>query len=1474
MVYMISLMACTAIAPWVTTPATQLVAEPPPREELFRDRRARRRLARRLDYAELWSGYPAGGRVIKAVTRLGGMAKPFGIETGYDLLNASTQKAVLNDLMYIHRPRTLLVCPPCGPWGSWARFALARPMTSGYFTVRAHRRAHAQVPTFTAKAIAEQCLRGGRIIMEHPLGSDMLRTAEMRGVIRKHKLLSVRVDQCAVGLRDSVNGLPIRKATTFLTNDLTLARQLSSHRCRGHAEHQVLEGSNRNGSRTRQAENYPAPLANLLAKVIMKRPYIVNVVETEDFDPICCFPVENAEARQAWERDFPARMRIAVARLHANMGHPMAATLGKMLADAGASEDMISCALRYNCSTCHQMTMSRTRRPAAVPRTKGFNDMVLCDTNFFTLGDRQYMLFHVIDDATRFHVCDIIEHQTGEALFASIMSSWIRWAGPPRFLVGDPLPGQVSQVFSERLGAQGTTVMIGAAEASWTRGVVERHGDYLRRMISKVLEDGTSFPDMQTLVSHLCAAKNMMSRIRGYSPSQWVLATQPRLPESLMIEDEADDAIPFRDVPEDDTSEFAQVIRMRDAARKAFVAADTDARLRRAVAARTRPDRLTFATGDRVYYWRDGRWHPQSAVVVSQVGAGHYYVDSGGRVFKVAAEQLRAVSERELQAWQAVRDGHDPGQDPVDAVGAGPPPDAPDPDGARPDGPAHREEPAQSPLERELRHLGDVLQGQERPVPMEDEEKELFGRPALDPEERYPDVEDEAPELDGPPGEVAPTGAGDEDMGVPDEPAAPEVPVPATPPGEEAGPDTAMEPTAPQSSSAGQASSSTSDAPRPVRRSARIAQRREHQPYFSWPEQNVIELLLNFEAFPGMNDHAAVAEVFMTARNPRKTEVSLRDLTPADRLLFDEAKAKEWRSWLSSEAVELVHRVTKIPRAQIMKARWVLTWKSSTDGETKTAKARLCVLGFQDPRLATVETTSPTMTADAEALILQWLVNEGHTLTSGDLKTAFLSGDADPERTGENSIFMQPPADLQRWLKLGPNEAIRLRKAVYGLVDAPRRWHLRLSRALRQAGFVPLLTDSCVWVLPSQTKGATTSTTSEQLAKTLRERVHDLPAKIISDMTGNEKQPWQRQRHIHGVLGVHVDDLLGGGDEHWRKAMDWLKKELEFGAWETRKFIFRGRQLEQSADNSSISISMSHYANTIKSVSIPKELRTKAEEPLNADLHSQYRGLVGALQWLQAQGSPGLAYDVGMLQSKSAAPTVADLMAANKVLRAANYMKDTIIRINRLPKNFVWVIMTDAAHANRPDLSSTSGHLILAAHPNILRGENVPISVLGWNSRKIRRKVRSSLGAECAAMSTGLEHGDLLRVMYGELSGDLQDLQNYEFYLTSTESVALSDCKSLADAVTSAGSAASKTSEDKRLAIELSMIKQRLAAHETRFQWIDAAYMISDVLTKGLARGRIDLLEKLLRTSRYTIKPTKDMLDARAAQRASKASST
>ena len=114
-----------------------------------------------------------------------------------------------------------------------------------------------------------------------------------------------------------------------------------------------------------------------------------------------------------------------------------------------------------------------------------------------------------------------------------------------------------------------------------------------------------------------------------------------------------------------------------------------------------------------------------------------------------------------------------------------------------------------------------------------------------------------------------------------------------------------------------------------------------------------------------------------------------------------------------------------------MRARWVLTWKS-----IGKAKARLCVLGFQDPDLTEVPRDSPTLSAASEALITQLVASHKYRLISGDIKTAFLSGDEDIR-----NIFISPPDD------------VRLRKAVYGLVNAPmKRWD-RLKTSLIKHGF-------------------------------------------------------------------------------------------------------------------------------------------------------------------------------------------------------------------------------------------------------------------------------------------------------------------------------------------------------------------------------------------------------------------------------------
>ena len=99
----------------------------------------------------------------------------------------------------------------------------------------------------------------------------------------------------------------------------------------------------------------------------------------------------------------------------------------------------------------------------------------------------------------------------------------------------------------------------------------------------------------------------------------------------------------------------------------------------------------------------------------------------------------------------------------------------------------------------------------------------------------------------------------------------------------------------------------------------------------------------------------------------------MRNLSREDPDVFNRAKQKEWTSWLDKEASELVKDRLKVPRSHIFRHRSVLTWKNV--GTEKVPKARLCALGFQNSRLTTLTTSSPTLMFDGESSVLQWIVN-------------------------------------------------------------------------------------------------------------------------------------------------------------------------------------------------------------------------------------------------------------------------------------------------------------------------------------------------------------------------------------------------------------------------------------------------------------------------------------------------------------------
>ena len=148
--------------------------------------------------------------------------------------------------------------------------------------------------------------------------------------------------------------------------------------------------------------------------------------------------------------------------------------------------------------------------------------------------------------------------------------------------------------------------------------------------------------------------------------------------------------------------------------------------------------------------------------------------------------------------------------------------------------------------------------------------------------------------------------------------------------------------------------------------------------------------------------------------------------------------------------------------------------------------------------------------------------------------------------------------------------------------------------------------DPCVWILPASSPVKHVSSV-------------DVPTKLNAAIADSSVSPvlethidrWKRQRNVLGVLGVHVDDLVGGGNLVFQKAVQRLRTELEFGTWKRSRFRFRGRELCQDHNRKSIKISMSKFVQEMEPVAVPKHVKDGLDAPLEAIVHTQFRGGVG-----------------------------------------------------------------------------------------------------------------------------------------------------------------------------------------------------------------------------------------------------------------------
>lgn len=1079
-------------------------------------------------------------------------------------------------------------------------------------------------------------------------------------------------------------------------------------------------------------------------------------------------------------RNLSSQEKQDLVKLHKNLGHPDPQKLAQHLENLGASPHIVAASREYVCDTCVESSHTKHQRPSQIHDAREFNELVGID-GFYWTGKRgfQVNIFHCVDEASLFHLGRRLENRHVEHVIPVWTQFWHSWAGNPVNVYSDPAGEFCSDQWLDQLQAWGTTPRM--STEAWQKGRVERHGQIIKRMLTRYdiecpIENVQEF---DVILQACFQAKNALTQNGGYSPEQIVLGKASRIPASLTSDE--DSGSHSLAIGQDLASEkFRRLLDIRARARQAFLHTDNDQAFRRALLRKSCPMRGPYQKGQTVMYWHKktkanrqeaGRWHGP-ATVICQEGLSIVWVSHANRLIRCAPESLRPASLRE---WNSQVD--------VDKL---PPPE-----------------------------LSIGQEGEQASVPPFE----------LDQQSEYAPTTPEAPVIHPtsptsvnpstgmqPESEIAPNDTDDptqvnSDLQPPHHPQLPvsseHVPVaPEPPPPLELETDDELivenvlhcHPVDIDSNRDQLMEWTIESKTEP---SGDIFLAEDDLPLLKEPltcnsEQCfVLEVpmtrsdILQWSQADQPEEMASVASASKRARS----EVHIKDLTAKERALFDIAKDAELTCWIQTNALKPVLRKYLNPE-QILRSRWVLTWKPTEDDlgniSGKKAKARLVVLGFQDPNLTEVQRDAPTLTKEGRSTILQMIASFQWELSSFDIKTAFLRGKADEK----NPLAMEPPPELRKKLQLQDNQVCQLVGNAYGRVDAPLLFFKELRKHLQELQFKVHPLEPCLYYLESQHNGV---------------------------------------RKIHGVLGTHVDDGLCGGDDWFHQQIHKLKEKLPFGSFKTRKFTFTGIQLEQLPDFS-IKATQGDYVKAISAIDVGKSRREVPEAPVTDSEMTKLRGLIGSMQYAVSHTRPDLASRLGEIQVQLSKPTVSTLLQGNKLLREAQISSDVSVFFRNIPSSQIThVAFGDASFASPKQLASFQGSIICATSPKMLQNERAPVSPLTWSSKKINRVVRSTLSAEAFSMSRSVDQLGWMRLLWGTLAiSDFNWRQPLEAFPKMHPAAIVTDCKSLYDLVSRT---AMPSCEEYRTTLEVLLIRERCLEHCV-FRWIPTSLQLADALTK------------------------------------------
>ena len=1062
-----------------------------------------------------------------------------------------------------------------------------------------------------------------------------------------------------------------------------------------------------------------------------------------------------------WE-EVPAILRSAIMKIHQQYSHSLIGDdLARHLRLGGASEKAIKAAKLLKCQRCEAEKRSVPRPVAAVPKYEHFNQCVAMDIAFLPcLQDIQHAFLVMVDQATHYMVAAYIMSADApgrpikpDAL--SVKNAFVNWIE----MFGKPDRVQIDQDSAFRRGFKQVfdlflidDVMV-PRDAHWSHGIVERRILTLKEMIVKVVPDFVAKGHimMRVVVSQCTHTLNRLCNNRGFSPAQCVLGANPKLPEVLAGNNV--DEIPNVEERPLAMAQRLDLIRMCE---ESFVKANHSASLKRAILSQVRRQPGPFEQHSLVMYRRRDplkhllhrQWHGP-ARVIGKDEMGYWLIHRGFPVLahpnnmrKMVADEVEQLGEPSLSGGPKGQRGFIDVSKPIN--------DNAD-DGAHP---RHSQEELDE-FEKEL-EMGPVTKRAkmneegvqeegyfpESPVDGEDVPEghviPFSSRTAMN-DDQLPPPEPE--EDDG-------RGYGRSPEELDDETSESQQkyhkikssitkaarrrlrrrrqtmssqPVVVEQDQEEYQRNVISDfeaqdqverrkrvlddmPFVLRRDHGGGATSSTSPLP-PVESHENEDQeeRREHEeehrdkrarhgPYYVYSF-----LSERCDEYIKKNKHTELHPHKILSQLPQWDEKVINDA-------MQKAANKEIDTWMDFDAVDIIPPkesaiIIKENPEKVIDSRAVWTEKDGVDGQLML-KCRIVGKGFQEMYDDKLRRDSPTCSQLLVNLVCSLASSKKMKLKAGDVKGASLQG-----VQIDRELYFRMPRNMGS-VKLKytePGSLLRLKKAIYGVNDAARKWYMSLRTILLELGWKSLTFENAGF--------------------------------ILRDSGSNR---------VIAIMVLHVDDiLLAMDEENFPKECEKMQKDLQskiqWGSWRDcteEKVKFCGRHYHQDR-NSSVEIDSDDYVESMSTYRVSREKMKTQEVVLEPHELRAFRGLLGQLQWYARIAGYDVGFSISQLAGGLKEPKIKDLAEASRLIKQIkrSHLGRKIFFSSEVrydPEDVTVIAVHDASFNNVANHGSQRGCWIGITNKRMIdeHGSAHGVHFLQWSTGRIQRVVRSTLSAE------------------------------------------------------------------------------------------------------------------------------------------------